>query len=341
MLDKVKSPISSARISLAPLGIVASLALASSSMGASTPPPPRSTIAKPTAVHEGAKKASDEPLPPFEVIQIAPSGWAGRFGMSNCGWLELEDGVLLVDTGGTKLDAENLLSQVKETTKGKAIRWVVLTHMHGHANSGLPAFLAGDPEILVSGSVATEIAEALASASPPGKKVRVTGVFELKAITSGSSRIEIHAAKGPAATGLDLWVEATNSGTVFVGDLVVPGRCPLLLNGDPDSWVSTLQEIATRKPSVLVGSEGDVAKRTEMELGITASYIERVVSVARAVRAQGATEARVTSELTVVQKAGDYCPSGFDVKNGLAIFQRVGPDGKVGPAPSAGPGPKR
>ena len=61
--------------------------------------------------------------PPFEVAQPSPNLWYGRFGITNCSWIDTGDGVLVIDTGATALDAKNLKAEVARTTKNKPIRW--------------------------------------------------------------------------------------------------------------------------------------------------------------------------------------------------------------------------
>ncbi|MRR12650.1 MBL fold metallo-hydrolase, partial [bacterium] len=66
-------------------------------------------------------------VPAFEVAQLNPTTWYGRFGFTNCSFIDMGDGVLVIDTGWTKQDAENLKAQIKEKTKGKPVRWIVMT----------------------------------------------------------------------------------------------------------------------------------------------------------------------------------------------------------------------
>ena len=50
-------------------------------------------------------KPTPAPMAPFEVAQMFPNVWYGRFGQTNCAWIDAGDGVFLVDTGGSAADA--------------------------------------------------------------------------------------------------------------------------------------------------------------------------------------------------------------------------------------------
>jgi glyoxylase-like metal-dependent hydrolase (beta-lactamase superfamily II) len=267
------------------------------------------------------------------VAQIAPQAWVGRFGPSNCAWLDLGDGVLVIDTGASKADAERLISQIAKTTNGKAVKWIVLTHLHGHANSGLPSFLPTGATIFVHPAVASGVAEKLAAAAPGSAKANVVGVAKPQTVGSGKNRVEISSPGARAATGQDLWAFLPDSALAFVGDLVVPGRCPNMTDpeADPDAWIRTLAEIAGRKPNILAGSGGDVSHQAVEDLETTKSYVSRIVGTAREFKAKGYPESRLPAELNLLKKVGDYCPTTIDLPNGQAIFRRMGSDGTVKP----------
>ncbi len=73
------------------------------------------------------------------------------------------DGVLVIDTGWTKQDAENLKAQIKEKTKGKPVRWIVMTQTDIDSNGGIEAFLPTDATIFVH---ARAVGPALQERSP-------------------------------------------------------------------------------------------------------------------------------------------------------------------------------
>jgi glyoxylase-like metal-dependent hydrolase (beta-lactamase superfamily II) len=268
-------------------------------------------------------------IPPFEVAKIGPRTWAGRFGISNCGWVELGSGVLVIDTGASEQDTANLQTEIQKTTGGKPIKWIVMTHLHGHANTGLPAFLQATATLYVHGSVVYDMEKGMARMAGP-KAPKMFGVMQSVVISDGGQSAEVFAPK-VASTGADLWVFVSGSKVAFVGDLVSTGRCPAMTDrdADPVAWGAEITKIQQMKPAVVVGSTGDTATAPEGELVTAKTYLERIYRVAKDAKEQDLPEAFVSSQLSTVQKIGDYCPASVDVLNGLAIYRRLGKDGKL------------
>jgi len=119
------------------------------------PAPPAAKAPKPDA--------KPDPSTDFEIAQITKGSWVGRFGHSNCSWIDMGDGVLVIDTGGSVVDATNLSAQIRTTTKGKSVKWIVLTHLHADSNSGLKAFLPSGATVFVNARLADSVARSLAT----------------------------------------------------------------------------------------------------------------------------------------------------------------------------------
>ena len=270
-------------------------------------------------------------IPPFEVARLGPKTWVGRFGLSNCGWIEIGSGVLVVDTGSSDQDAANLQTEIKKSTGGKPVKWIVVSHLHGHADSGLPKFLQTKPTVYVRASIAAGTRAAMTRMASDGKALKVVGVEQSVVVSEGGQTVEVFAPKGAASTGVDLWVFGSDSKVAFVADMVVTGRCPSMTDpeSDPLGWAAELQRIADKNPSVIVGSVGDASTAADAELATTKAYLERIYRVAKETKEKGLPEARVSSQLSAIEKVGDYCSSKVDVLNGLAIYRRLGKDAKL------------
>jgi cyclase len=279
-------------------------------------------------------------IPPFEVAKLGPRTWVGRFGISNCGWIEVGSGVLVIDTGASRQDATNLQAEIKRATNGKPVKWIVLSHLHGHANSGLPAFLPTTATIYVHASIATKMESVVAGMAAGGSVPKVIGVKQGAVVTEGGQSVEVFAPKGPTSTAVDLWVFGTEAKAAFVADMLVAGRCPTMTDGesDPLGWAAELQRIADKKPAIIVGAEGDTSTGIEAEIVTTKAYLERIYRIAKETKSKGLPEARLSSQLAAVERVGDYCSTKLDVTNGLAIYRRLGADGKLSKgAPPAPP----
>jgi glyoxylase-like metal-dependent hydrolase (beta-lactamase superfamily II) len=283
-------------------------------------------------------------IAPFEVARLGPKTWVGRFGFSNCGWVEVGSGVLVIDTGASSQDAANLQSEIKKSTGGKPVKWIVVSHLHAHANAGLPAFLPTTATVYVRSSIAAKMEALLTRMASGGKVPTVVGVKQSAVVSEGGQTVEVLAPKGAASTGVDLWVFSSEANAAFVADMVVTGRCPSMTDpeSDPLGWMAELQRIAEKKPSFIMGSAGDTSTEAAAELATTGAYLERIYRIAKDTKDKGLPEARVSSQLSAIEKVGDYCSSKIDVLNGLAIYRRLGKDGKLrkGPEPPAPGGVK-
>ncbi len=281
--------------------------------GAPTPPAPAAEIA------------------PFETAQTDANSWAGRFGVTNCAWFDLGDGVLLLDTGATPADAKNLLAEVKRTAPGKAVKWVVMTHLHPDSNNGFAAMLPTDVTLFVNRR-ALENVRAIVHGGK-GKTPTVVAVADTVVLVARTQTLEIHATATPAHTEHDLWVYVPASGTVYTGDLVTPTRCPMTSDRgtDPKGWLVALDRIEALHPQALIPTRGPFSQTPETDIKLTRDYLNRMLGILKEMKAKGAPEARVSGEL-FAKKVGDYCPSELDAINGLELYRRMTPDGKFPPA---------
>ncbi|MBI5441015.1 MAG: MBL fold metallo-hydrolase [Deltaproteobacteria bacterium] len=277
-------------------------------------------------------------VPPFEVAQYNSFTWYGRFGFTNCAFIDMGDGVLVIDTGWTKKDAENLKAQIKEKTKGKPVRWIVMTQTDIDSNGGIDAFLPTDATIFVHARAADVLASGVFRPAAGQKRPTVVGVTDQLVVSAGERRIELVAAPGSAHSAYDLAVLCNDNGLAFVGDLITPGRCPNVqgLAADPVGWLEMLDRIRKLNPAGLVASRGEPTKLVFQELEQTRAYLDRVVRFLSEQKIKNAPEARVAAELSL-KKLGDYCPPRADNANVLALYRRMQPDGSFAPPVAAGP----
>jgi glyoxylase-like metal-dependent hydrolase (beta-lactamase superfamily II) len=297
-----------------------------------------------------APPAPPPPLPegvaPFEVATSSPTSWYGRFGWTNVAWIDMGDGVLLIDTGATLADAENIKAKIKETTKGKPVRWVVITHPHADNTGALDAF-AGEASFFANVKAAGPMALHLGREKTP-RIPTVVGVTQKAMIASGGNVVELVAIEGSAHTSEDLIVFHRATGIAYVGDLVTPNRCPMMSDSsaDPRGWVAALDQIALLHPALLVATRGDASPQVEAELNKTRAYVKRVTDLLSDFKKGNTPEARVAAEL-VLRKLGDYCPTQLDNANVLKLYQRADASGNVKPAapsaakPAAKPAPAK
>jgi glyoxylase-like metal-dependent hydrolase (beta-lactamase superfamily II) len=286
-----------------------------------------------------APKPKTPEIPPFEVAQPYPNSWYGRFGMTNCSWIDTGDGVLVIDTGGTAADAKNLKAEIAKTTKNKPVKWIAMTHLHADSNDGFTAFLPTDATILVNaratGILATSIAQG--KTKPPA----VIGVSDRITLVAGKQVFEVGVPAGNAHTAFDLYVFDVSTRTVFAGDLVTTDRCPML--SDPDSdlkgWTAILDRFDTLGAQGLVPTRGNPVPGAAGEINRTRHYLKSMLAFLVEKKRQNAPEARVAGELAA-EKLADYCPRELSAINALSVYRRLLNDGTTRPGSAATPAPK-
>lgn len=272
-------------------------------------------------------------VPAFEVAQYNSFTWYGRFGFTNCSFVDMGDGVLVVDTGWTKQDGENLKAQIKEKTKGKPVRWIVMTQTDIDSNGGIEAFLPTDATIFVNARAAGPLSSGVLAGVAGQKRPTIVGVTDQLVVHAGSRRVELVAAPGLAHSEYDLVALCNDNGLAFVGDLVTTARCPNMIGpaADPLGWLEMLDRVRKLNPAGLVTSRGEPTKLVYQELEATRLYVDRVVRFLAEQKVKDAPEARVAAELSI-RKLGDYCPTQSDNANVLALYRRMQPDGTFAPA---------
>jgi len=286
-------------------------------------------------------------VPAFQVGQYNAYTWYGRFGYTNLSFIDTGDGVLVIDTGWTKQDGENLKAQIAEKTKGKPIRWIVMTQTDVDSNGGITAFLPTDATIFVHARALDPLSAGVLRAEPGQKKPTVVGVADRIVLNAGGRRFELVAAPGRARTEYDLVVYNNDSGIVWTGGLITPGRCPNLTNpaSDPNAWIEMIDRIQSLGAVGIVPTRGDATKAVADEIEKSRAYIERVLRFVAEQKVKNSPEARVAAELSL-KKIGDYCPLTGDNANVIGLYRRMQADGSfrfpgaAAPARPAAPAPR-
>jgi glyoxylase-like metal-dependent hydrolase (beta-lactamase superfamily II) len=284
------------------------------------------------AVEAPKPKAPETPL--FQVAQPYPNLWYGRFGSTNCSWIDVGDGVLVIDTGATATDAKNLKAEIAKATKNKPVKWIAMTHLHGDSNNGFSAFLPTEATIFVNAHATGALAASFAQGKT--KAPAVVGVSDRIAFAAGNRAFEIGVPAGNAHTASDLYVFDVPTRTVFVGDLVTPDRCPML--SDPDSdlkgWIAILDRFDTLGVQGLVPTRGNPTPSAAPEIDRTRRYITSMLAFLIEKKKQNAPEARVSGELAA-EKLADYCPRELGAINALSVYRRLMSDGTTRPGSAA------
>lgn len=189
----------------------------------------------------------------LEVKKLAPWVYAAKVRYVWTGWVELADGILVIDSAMDEKSAMALADTIRARSGPKPIRYLVNTHAHEDHYGGNQVFLAKGATLIAQKSAAAKLDSILGAArkadGESSGSVKPTMVVERrKALGSGDRTVEIVWLGSKAHTGGDLVVWVPKHKIAFTGDLVSNKAVPWLL--DPDmsrtGWIATLDSLVHR-----------------------------------------------------------------------------------------------
>lgn len=216
------------------------------------------------------------PLPIEEVApgiyvhrgHVADFAATNRGDIANLAFVVGDDGVLIVDAGGSEAVGRDWVATIESVTT-RPIRWLVLTHVHPDHAFGMGAVVAAGARVIIGHA---RLARAMAERGPvyAAAMARLVGpAFEGSSMTPptrtlrageslrldlGGRTVEIRA--WPTAhTDTDLTVLDPQTGTLLAGDLVFLERLPVL-DGSLLGWLEVLEELAAMPVRRVVPGHG-------------------------------------------------------------------------------------
>jgi glyoxylase-like metal-dependent hydrolase (beta-lactamase superfamily II) len=230
--------------------------------------------------------SSDPKLPalpkrPYEdPVRVAEGVWFEQhhdvptYG-SNVAWIEFADFVAVVDTA-FPLGAERALKSIKRTTKGKRIRYAIVTHYHDDHSFGGGVF-AKEGAIIVAhenarrhfvergvSKYAEKAAKDKAYARSPAATPQLTFKDQLILDDGKGRRAELFYFGNAHTTG-DVFTFLPKEKIVFTGDACVNGDHNYLGDADTASWIEVLRKVQALSPEIVVPGHGPVGKPDVLE----------------------------------------------------------------------------
>jgi cyclase len=244
------------------------------------------------------------------VQPLAPGVYAAKVSYVWTGWVELPDGVLVIDAGFNGESARALADTIRARSGELPIRYVVNTHQHQDHTGGDRYFAALGATFVAHAKVADEIQQVLNwPAGETGDTLSHLGITTtLKRISHRTSYggpkqpVQVISLGRPAHTAGDLIVYLPKQKILFAGDIVSNRAVPWLL--DPgmsvDGWLKSLDSLLTPafQITTLVPGHGEMPKTPLEAIRFTNHYLNDL-------RDQAAKAVAWGSRLNEVREWGD------------------------------------
>ncbi len=246
----------------------------------------------------------EEIAPGVFVLWGAQEGYLSQNGgnVVNTGFIVGGREVMAVDTGSTRLYAEQMIAAIRRVTD-KPIRTVVVTHHHPDHSFGIKPFKRINARVLMhpagyallerDGAALLQFMKALLAdrwtsgteIARPSGWLRRPKTFDL-----GGRAVRVTPLTGGHTPG-DVIVFDEATGTLFAGDLVFHQRAPTVPHADIPVWLSHLDTLVAMEWRRLVPGHGPLIGAPE-ELAPMRDYLAFLESFAR----QSADEGRMLAE---------------------------------------------
>src|SRR5678816_222320 len=191
----------------------------------------------------------------IEVKPLAAGVYAAKISYVWTGWVELPDGILVIDTGFNESAGRALADTIRARSGNRPIRYVVNTHDHGDHTGGDRYFGALGAKFIVHAKDAAEIKHLLTwTPGETGDTLTHLGITPpvvtmTKKTTYGNAKrpVQVLSLGRPAHTAGDLIVWLPKQKILFAGDLVTYRAVPWLLDPDMnvDGWLKSLDTLLT------------------------------------------------------------------------------------------------
>ena len=299
----------------------------------------RATLILSAFIAPAASRAQPQQLPVNSVadgvfVHIGQTAQMTRENIgaiANIGFIEGDDAVAVIDTGGSLREGRQLLAAIHART-GKPIRYVVNTHGHpdhvfgnaafvqdgttfvGHAN--LPRALAARGQFYLGAFRRTMGDELIDETRIVPPTLLISGTLKLDL----GRRPLILRAWPAAHSDNDLTVLDEKTGTLFAGDLVFLTHTPVL-DGSIRGWLTVLDELATLPAQRVVPGHGPVSSwpgalaDERRYLQTLASDVRRLVKSGKPIAAAGSAADAERSRWELFDD--------FNTRNATAAFSEI------------------
>jgi cyclase len=257
--------------------------------------------------------------------EVAPNTYAylqydGSWGISNTGFMEGEDGLLIIDATMVASMAESFIKEIRRVTE-KPFRHLINTHSHSDHTGGNRLFTGAE---IISHRICREEMARQATPPPPGGSL--PGPMASMPATPARDRMFQQIASdpdrhivlpevtyedgmslrygdtevqllyyGPAHTFGDTLVYFPQSKVLFAGDIAFFYSMPLAASGKIGGWLKVIDRVKDMDIDLIVPGHGPVGGKDELE--DEREYFEFVMQEARRCFDQGMSPEEATKEI--------------------------------------------
>ena len=182
----------------------------------------------------------------IRVHPLAKGVFAAKINYVWTGWVELPDGIMVIDAGMADSAAAALADTIRARSPNLPFRYLVLTHAHEDHILGARRFLDAGATLIAHASTIAQIDSTLGIAPNPAKEIRIT---KRKRFGSGARLVDVIWFGKPAVSKADLVVYLPKQLVLFTGDLASYKAVPWLLDKDFSSagWQAALDSLQLSK----------------------------------------------------------------------------------------------
>jgi len=224
-------------------------------------------------------RAADAPPPAVEAVRITGPIYSFTNTMSNSSALVGDEGVLLIDSGGSAQEAQQCLAAIAKLTP-KPVRLLVNTHWHFDHVNGNEAFGAQGATIIGQTAMRSRMVAGKVKALPGFPSITyerealaapaITFDRELTLNFGGEEILLVHPAAGEAHTDGDIVVYFRHANVVAMGDLYFQGLYPYIDVGSGgwiDGIVAACREVLGRidDKTVIIPGHGPATDKAHLE----------------------------------------------------------------------------
>ena len=260
-------------------------------------------VAPPPAWSQTMYLPGGETVPPpkdstltIHVRPLAPGVFAAKVNLVWTGWVELPDGILLVDATQADSSAAALADTIAARSPGKKIRYLVLTNDHADHMGGARRFLNDGAALIAYAGKIAEIDSAL------GRTQSATDIAiskKKRRLGDATRPVDVIWLGVPANSAGNLVVHLPREKVMFAGDLVWNRSVPSLLDRDMDlkGWNKSLDSLYTMRARIdsLVPGHGDLGPPVS-SIRFTLGYLRDTEEKALQLAAVGAKPETVKSK---------------------------------------------